>query len=60
MIAVQLLDGQVLERDATDEVDVAVGPEREARAVHRVVAPEQELVELERGARAATGRKYTS
>ena len=41
------LDGEVLERDATDEVDVAVGAEREAGAVHRVVAPQQELVELE-------------
>ena len=40
-------DGEVLERDAPHEVDVAVGPDREARAVHRVVATQQELIELE-------------
>src|SRR4051794_7746270 len=44
--AVELLDRQVLQRDATDEIHVAVGTERKARAVHRVVALEQELVEL--------------
>ena len=37
---------EVLERDAPDEVDVAVGAEREARAVHRVVPAQEELVEL--------------
>src|SRR5829696_164900 len=44
--AVELFDGEVLEGDAAHEVHVAVGAEREPRAVHRVVALQQEFVEL--------------
>src|SRR4029450_7132046 len=45
--AVQLGDAQVLEGHPTDEIEVAVRPDREARAVHRVIAAQQVPVELE-------------
>src|SRR5262249_61807527 len=38
--AVQLRLAQMLQRHPTDEVEVAVGADGEARAVHRVVPPE--------------------
>ena len=58
--AVELVDVEVLEQHATDEIHVAVGTDREVRAVRRVVAREQEPVELERGSSGGSGRKYTS
>src|SRR5439155_22936142 len=45
--AVELGGIEVLEQHATDEVDVAVGAEREVRAVGLMVARQQEPVQLE-------------
>ena len=44
--AVELGDVEVLEQRAADEVAVAVGADREVRAVHRVAALQQEPVQL--------------
>ena len=44
--AVELLDVEMLEQHATDEIAVAVGADREVRAVRRVVARQHEAVEL--------------
>src|SRR5258706_7882611 len=45
--AIELVDVEMLEQHTTDEIDVAVGTDREVRAVGLMVAREEEPVELE-------------